>query len=58
MSDKQPEDVTKPISNAEKFKPQNVQENAKGGPGLPRNNGVDASRGAEHHLQRKSMNRT
>lgn len=57
MSDKQPEDVTKPVSNAEKFKPQNVQESGKAGPGLD-TKGVDASRGAEHHLQRKSMHRT
>lgn len=52
-----PQDVTKPVSNSEKFKPKNVQdEQRQGGP--DNSTGVDAKRGAEHHLQRKSMNRT
>ncbi|ANU07701.1 hypothetical protein [Paraurantiacibacter namhicola] len=57
MANKEPQDVTEPLSNAEKFKPKNVQANGKAGPGLPSGNGPDISRGAEHHLQRKSMHR-
>lgn len=52
-----PEDKTKPVSNAEKFKPKNVQDQQRHG-GPDNSSGVDVSRGAEHHLQRKSMNRT
>jgi hypothetical protein len=51
--DKKP---TEPIENSEKFKPQNVQEDGKAGPAVNATK-PDASRGAEHHLQRKSMNR-
>lgn len=51
------DDPTKPVSNAEKFAPKNVQDQYRQG-GPDSSTGVDASRGAEHHLQRKSMNRT
>lgn len=54
MSDKT--DVTKPETNAEKFKPQHQQEDGKFGQDAA-TSAPDVSRGAEHHLQRKSMHR-
>ena len=50
---------SEPVSNSEKFKPQNVQDGDKTDPKLmkSRGKGPDTSRGAEHHLQMKSMNR-
>ncbi|MFN2100378.1 hypothetical protein [Altererythrobacter sp. MF3-039] len=55
MSNKAP--PTKPISNKEKFKPQNVRGGDKGDPALRGGKGPDTPQGSEHHLQRKSMNR-
>lgn len=49
---------TEPVSNAEKFKPQNVQEDGKAGPAVNAGSGPDAPQGSEHHLLRKSMNRS
>lgn len=51
-------DVTEPQSNAEKFKPQNVQEDGKAGPGLGDSTDRDLPRGSESHVRRKSMNRS
>lgn len=58
MSDDQ--NPAKPVSNDEKFKPQNVQNEGagqSGGKGRPDRNMKDTARGSEHHTQRKSMNR-
>ena len=57
MSDKTP--PSEPISDAEKFKPRNVQDGDMTDPKLmeSRGKGPDTARGAEHHLQMKSMNR-
>ncbi len=50
-------DVTKPVPNSEKFKPQNVQD--EGEAGSPKEgNGPDLPRGSESKVRRKSMNRS
>lgn len=51
-------DVIKPASNAEKFKPQNVQDDGKGRPETDTGIGKDLPRGAESEVQRKSLNRS
>ena len=51
-----PEDVTKPESNAEKFKPQHQQDDGKFGNDAAKRR-PDVPQGSEHHLQRKSMHR-
>lgn len=51
------DDPTKPLGNAEKFKPKNVQEDTKNNATARGGKAPDTPRGSEHHLQRKSMHR-
>lgn len=48
---------TEPVANEDKFKPQNVRDGDKADPKLRKGKDPDTPQGAEHHLQRKSMNR-
>ncbi len=48
---------TKPLENAEKFKPKNVQHETENEDAASNGNAPDTPRGSEHHLQRKSMHR-
>ena len=51
------DDPTKPLDNAEKFKPTNVRGDTKNAASARDGKAPDTPRGSEHHLQRKSMHR-